>query len=71
MYMFCEVLLYSRTKEFYKRERKNNVKRGWLKDQKEQKAREEIRERVSQGVRSIYFIVLTTKFDILRIWMWT
>jgi hypothetical protein len=40
--MFCEVLLYSRTKEFYKRKRKSNVKRGWLRDQKEQKAREEI-----------------------------
>ena len=27
-YMFCEVLLYSREKEFYKREGKSNVKRA-------------------------------------------
>ena len=69
MYIFGEILLYSRTKEFYKRKRKSNVKNGWLRDQKEQKTRKEIREKVSQDVRLIYFIVLTTKFDILRIWM--
>ena len=32
--MFCEVLLYSREKKFYKREGKNNVKGGYKKDEK-------------------------------------
>jgi hypothetical protein len=43
--MFCEVLPYSWTKGFYKREGKSNVKRGragWLRDQKEKKVRKEI-----------------------------
>jgi hypothetical protein len=35
--MFYEVLLYSRTKEFYKRERKSNMKRGWLRDRRLEK----------------------------------
>jgi hypothetical protein len=40
--MFCEVLPYSWTKGFYKRKGKSNVKTGWLRDQKEEKARKEI-----------------------------
>ena len=37
--MFCEVLPYSWTKGFYKREGKSNVKRDWLAERPKKKKR--------------------------------
>ena len=68
MYMFCEVLLYSREKEFYKREEKSNVKRAAERRKKGQRGRKlekRLERGISQGVRSLYVIIFTAIFDIL------
>ena len=72
--MFCEVLLYSGKKEFYKREGKSNVKRGGKKTREkraEEKCGKEIEEKYLSGVRLMYFTIFRVIFDILQIWMWT
>ena len=72
--MFCEVLLCSRKKEFYKREGKSNVKREAKKNGKEGREAK-IWERDSgeylSGIRSLDAIIFTAIFHILQIWMWT
>ena len=72
--MFCEVLLCSRKREFYKREGKSNVKDDAKKTEKRaerQKYGKETGGNISQGIRSLYVIIFTTIFHILQIWMWT
>ena len=64
--MFCEVLQYSWTKGFYKRKGKSNVKGGWLRDQKEKKARKEIWERVSQVFGQC--ILLCLQLNLIYYW---
>ena len=67
--MFCEVLLCSRKREFYKREGKSNVKEDAKKTEKRaerQKYGKETGGNISQGV-----IIFTAIFYILQIWMWT
>ena len=59
MYIFCEVLLYSRKREFYKREGKSNVKEGAKKMERRaerQKYGKETGGSISQGVWSLYVI---------------
>ena len=66
--MFCEVLLYSREKEFYKREGKSNVKRAAERRKKGQRGRKlekRLERGISQGVRLLYVIIFTAIFDIL------
>ena len=65
MYMFYEVLLYSGTKnsiKVKKRQREQGGEEIWKRD---------LREGVSHGARSMYFIIFIVIFDILQIWMWT
>ena len=70
--MFCEVLLDSWTKEFYKREGKSNMKRTdkkRLKGERDRRLEKKLERGISQAVRSMYFPIFTAIFDILQIWM--